>query len=176
MSQPNPAPSGSEENKNEAAAESAVDSKIEALESAVKEEKNKYLYLYADFENFKKRAVKERSDLMKFGWENIARDLLAVVDNLERAITHSDQAASNLRQGVEMTLNLFRQTLEKQGVTPMTSDGMPFNPEIHEGMGQEPSALPQGTVTQTLVKGYMLHGRLLRPAKVVVSTGVPPTN
>lgn len=184
MTQPNAAenPNGKEENKTDSAAGDGAkvtdlnQAKIQDLELSLKEEKNKYLYLYADFDNYKKRMIKERSDLVKFGWENIARDLLAVVDNLERAVAHgAEKADANLKQGVEMTLTQFRQTLEKQGVTPITSQGSVFNPELHEAMGQEPSDLPQGTITQTLVKGYMLHGRLLRPAKVVVSTGTPPT-
>ena len=145
------------------------------LEAKLQEEKNKYLYLYAEFENFKKRTIKERSDLMKFGWENIARELLAVVDNLERAINHMpENTDKNLKMGIEMVLNQFRSTMEKQGVLPITTTGQSFNPDLHEAMGQEPSALPQGTVTQALVSGYTLHGRLLRPAKVVLSTGTPP--
>lgn len=177
MTQSNAAenPNG-EENKIEKPIDPTAE-KIDGLELALKEEKNKYLYLYADFDNYKKRMIKERSDLMKFGWENIARELLAVVDNLERAVAHTtDKVDVNLKQGLDMTLNQFRQTLEKQGVATITTQGAVFNPELHEAMGQEPSELPEGTVTQTLVKGYTLHGRLLRPAKVVVSTGKAPTN
>lgn len=147
---------------------------LAATDAKLTEEKNKYLYLYAEFDNFKKRAIKERSDLMKFGWENIARDLLGVIDNLERAVAHMPKDIdANLRTGIEMTVSQFRSTLERQGVLPITSDGSVFNPDLHEAMGQEPSELPQGTITQTLVKGYTLHGRLLRPARVVVSSGKP---
>lgn len=150
-------------------------SPIVQLEAKLQEEKNKYLYLYAEFDNFKKRAVKERSDLMKYGWENIARELLGVLDNLERAVDHiPENTDKNLRTGIEMVLNQFRSTLEKQGVLPITTTGQNFNPEFHEAMGQEPSDLPQGLVTQALVPGYTLNGRLLRPAKVLVSTGSPP--
>jgi molecular chaperone GrpE len=81
----------------------------------------------------------------------------------------------NLRTGIEMTLSQFRSTLEKQGVTPITSDGSAFNPDLHEALGQEPADSPAGTITKTLVKGYTLHGRLLRPSRVVVSTGKPAT-
>lgn len=154
--------------------EAAV-SPMDKLAAELQEEKNKYLYLYAEFENFKKRAIKERSDLMKFGWERIASELLDVVDNLERAVDHMpDTTDKNLKTGIEMVLNQFHTTLEKQGVLPITTVGQNFNPELHEAMGQEPSKLPQGVITQALVKGYTLHGRLLRPAKVVVSTGTPP--
>jgi molecular chaperone GrpE len=147
---------------------------LAAAEARVTEEKNKYLYLYADFDNFKKRTVKERSDLLKFGWENVARDLLSVIDNLERAVEHMPaNVDANLRTGIEMTLSQFRSTLERQGVTPITSDGSLFNPDLHEALGQEPSDAAAGTITKTLVKGYTLHGRLLRPSRVVVSTGKP---
>lgn len=143
-----------------------------ALDAAVKEERNKYLYLYAEFENYKKRTIKERSELMKYGWENIARDILGVIDNLERAVEHMPPTTdSNLKTGIDMTVAQFRAVLEKQGVAVIPSDTTPFNPELHEAMGQEPSTLPAGTVTKTLVKGYTLNGRLLRPAKVVMSTG-----
>jgi molecular chaperone GrpE len=167
------APSPSNEPPLEPATE-GPEKKIEELESALKEERNKYLYLYADFENFKKRAVKERSDAMKFGWERVAGEILGVVDNLERAVAHMPKEVdANLRTGIEMTITQFRSVLEKQGVVLVPSDGQPFNPELHEAMGQEPSDQPSGNVTQTLVKGYTLHGRLLRPAKVVVSSGKP---
>lgn len=156
---------------------SPVEAQIQALEEQLKEEKNKYLYLYAEFDNYKKRMVKERSDLMKFGWENVARDLLAVVDNLDRAVEHIPPSTdAKLREGIEMVLGQFRGTLEKQGVQAVTPQNTPFNPDLHEAMGQEPSAEPQGTVTQVLTKGYTLHGRLLRPARVVVSTGQAPKN
>jgi molecular chaperone GrpE len=150
----------------------SADSKTAELELALKEEKNKYLYLYAEFENFKKRAIKERSDAMKFGWENIAREILGVVDNLERAVEYMPKDVDpNLKTGIEMTISQFRAVLEKQGVALIATTDVPFNPELHEGMGQEPSDLPSGSITQTLVKGYTLHGRLLRPAKVIISSG-----
>ncbi len=145
--------------------------KIAELETALSEEKKKYLYLYAEFDNFKKRAVKERSDAMKFGWENIAREILGVVDNLERAVEHMPASVdANLKMGIEMTVAQFRSTLEKQGVAIIPTD-VPFNPELHEAMGQEPSDKPSGAITKAMVKGYTLHGRLLRPAKVIISAG-----
>lgn len=149
-----------------------VATKVSELENAVKDEKNKYLYLYAEFDNFKKRAIKERSDAMKYGWESIARDILGVVDNLERAIEHMPKDVDvNLKTGIEMTVSQFRSILEKQGVALIPTEGSPFNPELHEAMGQEPSDLPSGSITKTLVKGYTLHGRLLRPAKIMMSGG-----
>lgn len=146
--------------------------KISALEAEIAEEKKKYLYLYAEFDNFKKRTVKERSDLLKFGWEKVARDLLDVVDNLDRAVEHMPETTDkNLKTGIEMILSQFKGTLEKQGVSSIKTEGEDFNPDHHEAMTQEPSELPAGKITKALTKGYLLHGRLLRAAKVVVSKG-----
>jgi molecular chaperone GrpE len=151
--------------------------RIAALEISEKEKEQKHLYLYADFENFKKRNIKERSDLIKFGWENIARDLLQVVDNLERALAHApaqdqkEAGSQALRTGLEMVLNQFKQTLEKQGVQVVESVGKTFDPNFHEAVGQEPSDQPTGIITKEHTRGYTLHGRLLRPAHVLVSAG-----
>lgn len=148
--------------------------KIADLEAKLKDEGNKYLYLYAEFENYKKRVVKERSDLIKYGWEKVARDLTEVLDNFDRAIAHMpEDVDTNLRKGIQMIADHYRSTLEKQGVAEIATKNVAFNPELHEAMGQEPSSSPAGSITQVLSKGYTLHGRLLRPAKVVVSTGVP---
>ncbi len=180
MAQPNTA-AQTPENMNGATQEGAQPGqpaqddaqRIQQLEAQLKEKDNKYLYLYAEFENFKKRAVKERSDAIKFGWENVARELLQVADNLERGLAHMPEGTDkNLAEGLKMTLNQFRSAMQKQGVAPIESVGQPFNPELHDAVGQEPSDKPQGTITQEQLKGYTLHGRLLRPASVVVSSGV----
>lgn len=145
---------------------------LEAATALAKENEQKYLYLYADFENFKKRAVKERSDIMKFGWEGVATELLQVLDNLERALHHAkpdgDQA---LTEGLKMVVQQFHSSLEKSGVTPVKTIGESFNPEIHEAVAQTPSDLPEGKIVEEHQKGYTLHGRLLRPSRVVVSSG-----
>lgn len=150
----------------------ALQKKIEELEAQVKEKEQKYLYLYAEFENFKKRAVKERSDLLKFGWESLAHDLLQVVDNLERAIAHmpagSDKAITD---GIQMVLNQFMGALNRQNVQPIESVHQVFDPNLHEAVGSEPSEHPSGTIIKEQLRGYTLHGRLLRPARVIISEG-----
>ncbi len=152
--------------------EHPVEAKIAELEAQVKEKESKYLYLYADFENFKKRSVKERSDLIKFGWESVARNLLGVVDNLERALDHMpENTDANFKQGLNMVLTEFRNTLQKQGVQLIETKDKPFDPNLHEAIATEESDLPQGTIVKDHVRGYTLHGRLLRPAQVVVSAG-----
>jgi molecular chaperone GrpE len=158
---------------SEAGATSPPNPELEALQAQVKEKENKYLYLYAEFENYKKRAIKERSDLIKFGWEKVARDLLQTVDNLERALAHTPVGTDkNLVDGLQMVLTQFKSTLQKQGVETIKSLHQPFNPEFHEAIGQEASAeYPSGAIVREEMPGYTLHGRLLRPARVVISTG-----
>ncbi len=148
--------------------------RIEELESQVKEKESKYLYLYADFDNFKKRAIKERSDLIKFGWESVARDLLQVVDNLERAMTHVPlNTDKTWIEGLHMVLSQFKATLQKQGLQHIESLKKDFDPNLHEAVGQEESELPSGTILKEHTPGYTLHGRLLRPARVIISGGQP---
>ncbi|MGK5087841.1 nucleotide exchange factor GrpE [Bdellovibrionota bacterium FG-2] len=156
----------------EAATSSPEAARIAELEALVKEKESKFLYLYAEFENFKKRAFKERSDLMKFGWEGIASELLGVLDNLERGLAHAPaQTDANLLQGLKMVLTQFKSTIQKQGVEEIQSLGKPFDPHFHEALGEEPSDQASGTITQEHIKGFTLHGRLLRPARVIISSG-----
>ena len=159
-------------NGHEAGTSSGHDGgRIAELEAKLKDQENKYLYLYADFENFKKRTIKERSELIKFGWENVARDLLQVLDNLERGIAHTPAGTDKtLIDGLNMTIDQFRNSLAKQGVTPITSQGN-FDPMLHEAVGQEESDQPAGSIVKEHTRGYTLHGRLLRPARVLVSSG-----
>jgi molecular chaperone GrpE len=146
--------------------------KIQELEVQLKDKDNKHLYLYAEFDNFKKRAIKERSELMKFAWEPVARDLLQVMDNLERAIDHTPNTTDpSLIAGLKMILDQFKSSLEKQGVQKIESLNQVFDPNVHEAVGQEVSKLPTGTIVKEHEKGYTLHGRLLRPARVVISQG-----
>ena len=148
----------------------SIDPRIQELELQVKEKENKYLYLYADFENYKKRAIKERSDLQKFGWESVARDLLQALDNLDRALDHTPpNSDKNWVDGLQMSVNHFKAVLEKQGVRTIETLAKPFDPNLHEAVSQEKSDLPPGTITKEHLRGYTLHGRLLRPAQVTVS-------
>ncbi len=146
--------------------------RIQDLEAQLKEKDARYVYLYAEFENFKKRAIKERSDVQKFGWESLARELLQTIDNLERALSHipldTDQT---LAEGIKMVLNHFKGALQKQGVQQIESLDKNFDPNLHEAVAQENSEHPAGVILKEHSKGYTLHGRLLRPAQVIVSDG-----
>lgn len=146
--------------------------RVEELEAQLKEKDSKYVYLYAEFENFKKRVMKERSDLLKFGWENAARELLQVIDNLERALEHMPPATDKtLVQGLHMVINQFKAALQKQGVEPIQSLEQDFDPNLHEAVGQESSSTPEGKIIREHARGYTLHGRLLRPSRVTISSG-----
>jgi molecular chaperone GrpE len=147
-------------------------SEVEALQAKLKEAEQKYVYLYADFENFKKRAIKERQETIKFGWENVANGLLEVLDNFDRALQFAKPDTDpGLLSGLKMVASQFKATLEKQGVAEIKSVDQSFNPDLHEGVGQIPSDKPQGTIIQEAQKGYTLHGRLLRPSRVLISSG-----
>ncbi len=149
-----------------------LNARIQELEAQVKEKENKFVYLYAEFENFKKRAIKERSDSIKFGWESVARDLLQQVDNLERAIAHTPATVEkSLVDGLNLVLSEFKSSLQRHGVQTIDCLNKLFDPNLHEAVGQEPSASPAGTITQEFGRGYTLHGRLLRPSRVVISAG-----
>ncbi len=150
---------------------------LEELEQAKQEIdslKERALRLQADFDNHRKRALKERQDAHSYGHEGLARDLLATVDNLDRAIDHAKQSESgdfeSMLQGVELVRRELLGVLAHHAVTPVEALGQPFDPNVHEAMAQvESDEASSGTVMQVLQGGYQLRDRLLRPARVVVS-------
>ncbi|MGK5084495.1 nucleotide exchange factor GrpE [Bdellovibrionota bacterium FG-1] len=170
---PSEAPAPAEnQDANAATADANSAQVILELEAQLKEKTDKYLYLYAEFDNFKKRSIKERSDLIKFGWESVARELILVLDNFERALSHIPaNTDKNLTEGLKMIASQFRGTLQKQGMQQVQVIGKEFDPELAEAVGQIPSDQPAGTVVREELPGYTLHGRLLRPANVILSTG-----
>ncbi len=157
-------------NTEQAAANGSTEPTVESLMAELEDSKNKYLYLYAEFDTFKKRAIKERSDLVKFGNENIVREMLSVLDNLERALEHA-QNPSAMVDGIKMVAQQFKDILGRFGVKTVDSVGKKFDPEMHEAIAQEESKdVPSGHVLKVHQHGYTINGRLLRPAKVVVAT------
>jgi molecular chaperone GrpE len=152
------------------------DSKESALDKVLKESeenRDRWLRSVAELENFKKRSLQERSKVLKYKEEDLLRELLPVVDNLERALSNSpkDDMENPLTQGVKMVLRMFAEALKKYGVTEIEALGASFDPQFHEAIAQEPSTNgPSNLVTRELEKGYMYKDRLLRPAKVIVST------
>lgn len=143
--------------------------------------KDRMLRLAADSENFKKRMERERVAGLKYAGEQIFREMLPVVDNLERAIGLSatdaaapDTSSAALLEGVQLTLKSLLTTLEKFEVKPIESVGQPFDPNRQEALTMEASeTVPAGHVITEFEKGYYYKDRLLRPARVVVSSGKP---
>lgn len=138
------------------------------------EAKDRYLRLAADFDNFRKRALKDREEAHHFGHQNLVKDLLPSVDNLERAVDHARKGGegsfAGLLEGVELVLRELHAVLARHGVTPIEALGQPFDPALHEAMAQIPDgSKPANTVVEVFQKGHQLRGRLLRPARVVVS-------
>lgn len=128
----------------------------------------------ADFENFKKRAARERQEAVRFANEGLIQKLLPVLDNFEMALTAANAApvdgVKSLQDGVTMILQQLRQTLLEAGLEEIDAAGKPFDPNLHEAVSQQDSAeLPEGQVLQQLRLGYKLRERLLRPATVIVS-------
>lgn len=131
-----------------------------------------YLRTLADMDNLRKRTTREKEEIAKFANEGILRDILPVIDNLERAVEHSEKAedSGGLLEGVRMTLSQFTQVLGRFGVETIESVGKPFDPAYHQAMGQLESAdHPVNTVMVEMQKGYQLNERLLRPAFVLVA-------
>ena len=151
----------------------ALEKEVEAAKQEVQENYDKYLRVFAEFDNYKKRSTREMNDFRKYANEALLRDMLTVVDNLERAIDSSNNHAENtssIVEGVRMTLGGILDLIEKHHVAPIESVGKPFDPQFHQAFQQEESEdHPSNTVLKEFQKGYLLHGRLLRPSMVVVS-------
>ena len=131
-----------------------------------------WLRAAADLENYKKRAERERSDLLKYAHEEIMSDLIVVLDNFERALAAAETSAGStqLTEGVRLIRKQLLAVLQKYGLRPIEAIGKPFNPEFHEAVAQaETDEHPEGTVLTEQLKGYTLDNRLLRPAVVVTS-------
>ena len=149
-----------------------LEAKLQAAERQAQENHDRFLRVAAELDNFRKRKEREIGDLRKYANQTLLKELLAVVDNLERALAASRETSEpeGLRDGVEMTLKELLKIFEKFGVQPIEALQQPFDPNLHEAVMQESSdAVPANTVVKELQKGYLLRDRLLRPSMVVVS-------
>jgi len=136
------------------------------------EEREKTLRTLADTENFKKRLTREKEEFCRYAVSSFIEEIIPVLDNLELALEHGSKktACKELVQGVEMTLSLFRKTLEDNNLVQVGIPGEKFDPSIHEALIQEErDDMEHGTVCQVFQKGFVLNDRLIRPAKVTVS-------
>jgi len=143
-----------------------------SLEERFASMEKEYLYLRAELENVKRQNFKERSQLLKYGAERLARDLLETLDVFRTAFL-SEISADNFQdfvKGVEMTSQSLKNTLEKHGIIEMECVGQPFDPNTQEALSSEPSdQYPEGYVTQVFKAPYKYHDKLLRPGQVIVS-------
>lgn len=147
-----------------------LEEKIKNLEEELKKEKNEQLYLRADFDNYKKRVLKERADLLKYGSERAFVQLLEVLDNFERALNVelSSENFSTFKQGVEMIAEQFKDTLKRLGVEEYKSQD--FDPNYFEAISTEASEdVEPGKISRVFKKAYKLHDKLIRPGQVVIA-------
>lgn len=165
-----------EELLNEEVTEESVsekDTEISALKNEMDELEDKYLRVNAELQNIVRRNKETREQLIRYRSQDLGKDILPVIDNLERALETEvlDEAGKSLKQGVQMVLDSFVRALEANGIEAIEAEGQPFDPNFHEAYAQVPAEEGQesGVVAQVYEKGYKLHDRVLRAAKVTVT-------
>jgi len=163
-----------QDNKEESPPSEIEKLRQDLAEKELEAKKNYDLYLrqVADLENFKKRVAREKEEAIRYGNETLVKDLLPVLDNLERAVEHAESGGNGkpLLAGIELVLKGFLEVLEKHGVTQISAKGEPFNPQKHEAFAQvESTDHEPNTVVEELHKGYFMADRLLRPSLVSVA-------
>lgn len=161
----------------EEAVEEAAEEKTENTEEKTEEKKEeapeedgdaKYLRLMADFQNYKKRVEKEKTDLYSYANEKLVTEILAVLDNFERALAHED-SGDGFKEGMEMIFKQLMDVLEKSGLAEIAALGEDFNPNFHNAvMTEETEEYESGKVSGVLQKGYTLNGKVIRPSMVKV--------
>ncbi len=150
----------------------AAEARVVELEAQLKAERETALRAAADLDNARKRAQRELQDGVRFANERLLKDFLPVMDNLERALGHGSATRdwATLEQGLQMTRKQFEDTLGRHGARPLTTLGQPFDPNLHEAMGAvESTEAAPNTVLSEVLRGWMLHDRLVRPALVSVA-------
>mgnify|MGYP002477566354 CR=1 FL=1 len=159
--------------ENEASTEDKETAEDEAIDLSKKivETENKFLRLQAEFQNFKERTEKEKTDIYKFANERLFVELLGIMDNMERAMDHVEESSvENMLEGLKMIKKSFDDVFEKNSVEGIKSVGEPFDPELHhEVMSEENEEYDADVVIQELQKGYKINSKVIRPAMVKVS-------
>ena len=145
---------------------------LAAKETEARDNWDRFVRERADLENYRKRANREKEELLNYGNKSLIEEILPIVDNLERALAHADEdGQSAVVEGIRMTHVMLVTALKKFGVTPIESVGTPFDPAFHQAMAQVPTdEQAPNTVVEEFQKGYLLKERLLRPAMVTVAT------
>lgn len=152
----------------------APESELEALRREVGELKDKNLRLLAEVQNQQKRFAREKQEALRYAEADFARELLVILDDFERTQESAKSAtdAKAVAEGVKIVYDHFLKVLQQRGITTIESVGKPFDPNLHEALMQQPSAdVAAGVVLQEAARGYRMHDRVLRPARVIVSTG-----
>ena len=167
-------------NVEETGAGNAADARVLELEEQLAAAKDQALRAVADVQNARRRAEQDVEKAHKFALEKFSGDLLPVIDSLELALAHSsadDEHVKQIREGVELTLKMFQDTLKRYQLETLDPHGEPFNAEHHQAMAMQESAdVEPNSVLKVFQKGYLLNGRLLRPAMVVVSKAPAPVS
>ncbi len=160
------------ETENDAFEAVEEQNETDTLKAELAELKDKYLRLYSDFDNFRRRTAKEKVELIKSASEDVVKALLPVLDDVERAQATFASAEDGKVEmaGIELIFNKFQQTLTTRGLKPMDAAGQVFDADLHESVAQFPAPAPEqkGKVIDVLEKGYTLNDKVIRFAKVVV--------
>ena len=155
---------------DEGADENAGPETLTEAQEAIAELNERIVRLTADFDNFRKRAQREKDEARQFANQGLLEKLLPVLDNFEMALTAVKDADPSVRDGVQMILDQLLGVLKESGVEPVDAMGQPFDPNLHEALSQEETTeVEEGTVVQQVQRGYKLNDRLVRPARVVVA-------
>jgi molecular chaperone GrpE len=161
-----------EENDNDQTQNEDISSSIEKLEIENQELKDKYLRLFAEFDNYRKRTNKEKIDIINSASAGVMKDMIPVMDDFERAIANNETAEDivSVKEGFQLIFNKFKNTLESKGLKPMVAKGQAFDSELHEAIANipAPSSKEKGKVIEDVEKGYYLNDKVIRYAKVVV--------
>lgn len=151
--------------------EAGADERVEALEAKVEELNDKYLRLFSEFDNYRKRTSREKLELLKTASGDVILSLLPVIDDLERAIRASGEIpGDNHREGLELIYNKLMNTLGRQGLEPIEAMGETFDTDFHEAITNIPAPSPdmKGKVVEVTERGYMLNDKVIRYARVIV--------
>lgn len=165
-------PKSSKKNKKENKELAHLKKEIEKMSDKYNELNDKYIRLAAEFDNYKKRTLKEKSDLLKYGGENVLTNLLQIMDDFERA-NNSIKSSSDLesvKQGIELINSKFYEFFKQQGIKEIEAKNQEFNTDFHEAVTRfpAPSEDLKGKIIEVIQKGYLLHDKVIRFAKVVV--------
>lgn len=159
-------------------AEKVADSteSTDELKTQLEQVKKDYLYLRAEYDNYRRQSIKERSELLRYAGEKLVRDLLDTLDIFDTALTAevTPENVDNFVKGVQLTAKQLQATLNRHGIVALPTEGQPFDPSVHEALSSEPTDdVPEGHVSRVFKKPYKYHDKILRPGQVVVARPKP---